>query len=268
MELVNQDRINIYDFEAGGQPMHELGPMIKTALMDTGYIVIRNCNVDVEDLDAARKLVLETTEMIGTPISHDANNAIIWDIKSNGAVNGGVVTYSEHTHEADLHTDSQYSEHPEEAFSLLSLKKADCGGGESYLLSLKDILTELRALPNGERIEHVLRSFDYPFIVPNVFKKSSEAMEFNFGPLLKDNVIRFRVDTLEKALQARPDLCTEEQIEAYKVLKEIILNSPATQYFFLEPRDLIFINNLTMLHGRSAFTDPHRHLLRVRFNLN
>jgi len=35
---------------------------------------------------------------------------------------------------------------------------------------------------------------------------------------------------------------------------------------FLQPKDLIFINNKTMLHGRGQFTDADRHLLRIRMN--
>jgi hypothetical protein len=42
----------------------------------------------------------------------------------------------------------------------------------------------------------VLRETDFPFIVPNVFKKTkSDTPEFNFGPILRENEIRFRVDT-------------------------------------------------------------------------
>jgi alpha-ketoglutarate-dependent taurine dioxygenase len=267
MKSLNITALNILDLDAQSAELPNLGPIISEALETKGYIVLRNCKIDVDDIPIAHELILKTTELIGEPISHDAHNSIVWDIKSNSSVNNGVVTYSEHSHEAQLHTDSQYSLSPEEAFGLLTLKKAKCGGGESFLLSMENILAELRALPEGDRLERVLRENDYPFIVPNVFKKSSDELEFNFGPIISDGRIRFRVDTLEKALLARPDLCTIEQVEAYEILKDIILNSSATLSFFLEERDLIFINNLTMLHGRSQFTDSNRHLLRVRFNL-
>jgi hypothetical protein len=42
-----------------------------------------------------------------------------------------IKTYSEHSHEAELHTDGQFIHYPEDYFSLLTLKKADCGGGVS-----------------------------------------------------------------------------------------------------------------------------------------
>lgn len=83
---------------------------------------------------------------------------------------------------------------------------------------------------------------------------------------MRPNEIRFRVDTFEKAIAENPDFCTPKQIEAYDVLKGIILNSDKIKHFYLENRDLVFINNKTMLHGRSSFTDSDRHLLRIRIN--
>lgn len=240
---------------------------IKKDLDTIGYILIKNFEVNVADIENCRKEFLETSKLVGTPIPHDANNTIIWDIKSNPKSVSFVKTYSEHSHEAELHTDSQYSEYPEDYFGLLTLKKADCGGGLSYLLTLKDILEALRTLPNGNEIETILRETNFPFIVPNVFKKTkNKDHEFNFGPILRDNEIRFRVDTFEKALDYDSSLCTAEQIQAYKVLKKIILETKKTKKFYLEPNDLIFFNNKTLLHGRSLFTDEKRHLLRIRLN--
>lgn len=236
-------------------------------LLDEGYVVIRNFGADITNIDELKSRFLGLCEAIGDPIAHDNNNSIIWDIKSNPSSVSFIKTYSEHSHEAELHTDSQYSYYPEDFFGLLTLKKAECGGGLSYLISLKDILTDFRAVESNHRWERILREEDYPFVVPNVFKKNnSEEREYNFGPILRPNEIRFRVDTFEKAISENPHFCTKEQVKAYKALKETILNSANTKKFYLENRDLVFINNKTMLHGRSSFTDPLRHLLRVRMN--
>lgn len=257
-----------YDTEVrADDEMFSLAERVQDALESKGYIVVKGFPVDTNDVQQCREKFLEITGMVGKAISHDANNSIIWDIKANPKSGSLIKTYSEHSHEAELHTDSQYSVYPEDYFALLTLKKARCGGGESFLLSLENILKELRALPNGQELEFVLRESDFPFIVPNVFKKTaSEGNEYNFGPILRDNEIRFRIDTFEKAIAEKPEYCTNEQLDAYKALQEIILNSPSTEYFFLEEGDLIFINNKTMLHGRKQFLDPERHLLRIRMN--
>lgn len=245
----------------------DLVQLSKNALEQEGYFLIKNFIEQHGEIEVARKKFLSISEQIGTPVSHDMNNSIIWDIKSNPKSNSFIKTYSEHNHQAELHTDSQYSFYPEDFFGLLTLQPAECGGGASYLLSLKDVLGELRSRSEGLSAEKTLRETDFPFVVPNVFKKNgNEEREFNFGPILRDNEIRFRVDTFEKAVMARPDLCTDEQMAAYYLLKSIILNSPSIKKFYLEACDLIWINNKTMLHGRSSFTDAKRHLLRIRLN--
>lgn len=236
-------------------------------LSENGYVVIRDFDVNTNIMEECKDKFLAISELVGIPFSHDAKNTIIWDIKSNPSSNGLIKTYSEHSHDAELHTDSQYSENPEDYFGLLTLKKAACGGGQSHLLSLKDILKTLHERSDGKEIERTLRETSYPFIVPDVFKLSNNpSSEYNFGPILRDNEIRFRVDTFEKAIEANPELCTKQQLLAYNVLKEIVLNSPYRMHFHLNENDLIFINNKTMLHGRKGFSDLSRHLLRIRLN--
>ena len=247
--------------------MTQLAETVSNALKEKGYIIIRNFDIDNKNIEECHEKFLSISEKIGITIGHDANNKIIWDIKSNPNSDSFVKTYSEHTHEAELHTDSQYSDYPEDYFGLLTIKKASCGGGISYLLSLEQILEDIRALSDGTEIERILTETKYPFIVPNVFKKSSgEEHEFNFGPILRENEIRFRVDTFEKAIAFNGNLCTKQQVDAYKKLKKIIIENKKTKQFYLENKDLIFINNKTMLHGRSEFQDPERHLLRIRMN--
>jgi len=261
--------INYLDYKDSNLNYFDLAVRIKKDLDAVGYIVIQNFNVDTDNVEEAGQKFLELSQLIGTPISHDGNNKIIWDIKSESKSKSFIKTYSEHSHEAELHTDSQYSFYPEDYFGLLTLKKAECGGGVSSLLSLKNILKTLTALENNKELIEILSSTDYPFIVPNVFKKSKEdKVEFNYGPILRENEIRFRVDTFEKALMHKEAICSTAQIEAYQILKEVILNNYFTQYFYLEAKDLIFINNKTMLHGRSEFSDDKRHLIRIRMNKN
>ena len=248
----------------------ELSIEILEALEQTGYVLIKNFILpDCDDEEARSKFEILAPK-IGIPVSHDVHDSIVWDIKAAKTSASEVITYSQHQHKADLHTDSQYSFYPEDYFGLLTLKKASCGGGESLLLSLKDILHELRSTELGQEVERILRENDYPFMVPTVFKREEEdqILEMNWGPILRENEIRFRVDTLEKAVTASGDRCTKEQIDAYYYLKNLICNSPSLKRFFLERGDLLFVNNKTMLHGREAFQDPERHLLRVRMNKN
>ncbi|MEM1327394.1 MAG: TauD/TfdA family dioxygenase [Bacteroidota bacterium] len=240
---------------------------IKNHLEETGYVLVRDFPIGKTN---TYELFQNLCTAIGHPIGHDKAGTIIWDIKSKPPSSDrfGVITYSEHNHEADLHTDSQYSEYPEDYFALLTLKKAACGGGLSYLLSVADIVSELNESADGKKVLDIIQTTKYPFIVPNVFKKKSgDTPEFNFGYLLKGGKMRFRVDTIQKALNYDASFCTPEQIWAFDYLVHLVRNTQHTRRFHLEPGDLIFINNKTMLHGRSSFTDYDRHLLRIRMNV-
>lgn len=258
--LSQQDSVNTSE--------KDLPETIASALETTGWFLLTNFCPDLSG-EALNDAYLSLCAKVGVPIGHDRQGTLIWDIKSRDANKGpnAVVTYSEHNHEADLHTDSQYSSYPEDYFTLLSLKRASCGGGESSLLSLEDILAEMQETSAGREALSVLSSTDYPFIIPNVFRKNKqEGVEINFGPVFNNGQIRFRIDTMEKALAHDPSLCTERQLNSFNFLKNLVRNTTRINRFFLNDRDLIFINNKTMLHGRGSFTDSERHLLRIRMN--
>lgn len=243
---------------------------IHQILDQEGVVIIHDYISDGEELEHTKQRFQAFCSHFGLPIGHDREETIIWDIKSTPTTVQGeskVITYSQHSHEADLHTDSQYSAYPEDYFALLTLHKAECGGGISYLLSLKDILAELESSEAGKKAKHILETTTYPFIVPSIFKqRKEEKPEFNYGHIIKNGEIRFRVDTIQKALDYDQSLCTTEQVEAFNFMVNLVRSTNNRKTFFLENGDLVLINNKNMLHGRGSFTDPKRHLLRIRMN--
>ena len=128
-------------------------------------------------------------------------------------------------------------------------------------------MAELEETEEGKEVIRVFKTTKYPFIVPNVFKRGNEDKpEFVFGEILKNNEIRFRVDTIQKAINYNSDFCTEKQIWAFNYFVDYVRKTEKTKKFYLENHDLVLINNKTTLHGRSSFTDYDRHLLRIRMN--
>lgn len=255
------ETINTINFEANLK--QELPNLILTELNSVGYVLLTGYPINNKPNDT----ILELSSKIGYPISHDQNNNFVWDIKLNPSSKSNIKTYSEHSHEATLHTDSQYSLYPEDYFSLLCLKKADCGGGISYLLSLENIINDLQKLPFGNNCIKILTEQKFPFVIPSVFSTDEiSEYEFNYGYIFQNNEIRFRVDIIEKALKLIPKYQTKERLLAFQILKNVISSSEKIIRFNLEEGDIIFINNKTMLHGRSSFSDKKRHLLRVRMN--
>lgn len=264
-----ENKMQSFDYQEFANTPQLFVRTLKNELDNTGFALVHNYPINYLNLDETKEDYLRLCEKLGKPISHDTKNSIIWDIKTNptSGKNGGVITYSEHNHEADLHTDSQYSEYPEDYFGLLTLHKADCGGGLSYILTFADIIEELEASEEGRKALEIFQTTDFPFIVPNVFKRQGNTEpEFVFGRIIKDGEIRFRVDTIQKALDYNPDFCTAAQTAAFHLLVNLVRTTKKTKKFFLEDNDLVMINNKTTLHGRGSFTDYKRHLLRIRMN--
>lgn len=146
----------------------DLPSIITEELNTVGYVLLKKYPINHIN---PHETILELSSSIGFPKPHNHQNSLVWDIKLGFASKSKVKTYSEHNHEAVLHTDSQYSLCPEDYFSMLCLKKASCGGGISYLLSLQDILEDLMNLPLGRTYIQILKEQKFPFVVPSVFSK-------------------------------------------------------------------------------------------------
>lgn len=245
---------------------NDLVSRIKHDLKYLGYVIVSDLFYSDDDIALLKDKLINMCNSIGNVTSHNHKNTPVWDIKARDT-NSLHVTFSEHADEAELHTDSQYSRIPEDHFALYCVRKSECQGGQSFFLSARDIINELNETKKGAEVLKFLEFNKYPYLVPDVFKENPLGPpEFTFGYLLKEGKMRFRIDALERALKIEPNLCTKVQVEAFNYLKGIVLNSKKVQYTYLENKECLFINNKTMLHGRTKFTDNQRHLLRVRFN--
>jgi|SaaInlV_125m_DNA_1040241.scaffolds.fasta_scaffold25141_2 hypothetical protein len=237
-----------------------------------GYLLIHDVNFDVTKEASHKQELLDFCKHLGDPIPHNSMpNSFVWDIKPVKDSKNTFVTHSELDLEAELHTDSSFVDNPEDYFCLYSIKKSVCNGGESLLLSKDDLLKELRKTETGIKAEEVFKTKKFPFAVPTVFKEGHELQDENLYAqdyILTGDGIRFRSDVIEKVLQFAPQLIDAEQLEALGVLQRILEHSTAVKRFLLEEGDLVMINNKTMLHGRTAFNDSNRHLLRVRIRCN
>jgi alpha-ketoglutarate-dependent taurine dioxygenase len=250
----------------------DLGHKIYEETGKHGYLLIRGANFEVTEGDTHKKEFLDFCKLLGTPILHNSMpDSYVWDIKPVKNTKSTFITHSELALEAELHTDSAFSDNPEDYFCLYSIKKADCNGGESLLLSKEYLLRELRKTEEGIEAEKQFRTKKFPFAVPSIFKEGHKSQNENLYAkdyILSGDTIRYRSDVIEKSLNIEPQLIDSDQRKALQVLQNILESSTAVKRFMLEVGDLIIINNKTMLHGRTAFKDNDRHLLRVRIRCN
>lgn len=265
--LLSSPDINILDLKNFELSIEALVDLSVKALENESYIILRNFSPSFLDCNDPGASLLDFVRRIGDPCAHDDAGSLVWNIRKSLDTSSDVVTYSEHCHEAQLHTDSQYRSNPEDMFALLCLTEARCGGGQSLLLTFSDLMSELLKLPNADEVIYQLESTPFPFIVPTTFNQGeSNDPQFIFAPIFVEDTIRFRIDTLEKALPYFAGTISNSALDAYYQLKQIILNTSRIKRFYLEPQDLLLVNNKNALHGRTAFSDSNRHLLRVRMD--
>lgn len=168
---------------------------INKILLRDGYVVVPSGKTtEMEIMDTQMKL----TSKLGTLSEHNPGKEdFFWKISSS-ASNSELKTYSEHSSEAELHTDSQYRIIPEQFFSLSCVTEASCGGGMSILLDSEKIIADLKVnIP--EDYYSILYS-NYPIIVPDIFRdeKETHIMTPIFGEQVK---FRFRYDTIKKRVR-------------------------------------------------------------------
>lgn len=242
------------------------------ALMSRGYcaLVIDQLYLLTFPSEIRNKLLYVFSLALGYPTPTDPRQGkLLWDVKARPLPDGHFATFSEHSDEAELHTDTQYYPYPEELFLLYTIRTARCGGGRSLLCCARQVKELLLATAVGQEAFEILSTFTFPFRIPTTFTEAGkvETIETTLAPVFSDQpFIRFRYDALEKGFQARPDLDVPAARFALKILMNVLATQAQVVDYLMQDDNLLICNNYTALHGRTSFQDPERHLIRVRIS--
>jgi alpha-ketoglutarate-dependent taurine dioxygenase len=219
------------------------------------------------------KLLFAFSLALGYPTPTDPQQGqLLWDVKARSLPKGHFATFSEHSDRAELHTDTQYYQHPEDYFFLYVVRAARCGGGKSLVCDGREIQSCLLETSAGQEAFEVLSTFPFPFRIPTTFTQNGtvDSVETTQAPIFGSDpnqpLIRFRHDTLEKGFQARPDLDVPEAREALRVLYHVLENKVNILNYYMQDDDLVVCDNHTALHGRTIYLDKSRHCVRVRMS--
>lgn len=199
---------------------------------------------------------------------------IFWDVRDRSADSrpqgSDFITFSERTGRADMHTDSSFSPRPEEHFMLYVVRAARCGGGASCLVDVDDVLAMLTDTRSGRSALQTLTAH-IPFRVPGAFANRDDSAEVGMYPVFSsfpDGThaigMRWRHDAIIKGLEARPELASSELRSAIALVHDLVENSVHCDLHALNDDSLLWVDNHRMLHGRTDFQDPDRHLIRIR----
>ncbi len=235
------------------------------------FVIVRDLPIQELGVEAYAKFAVGMSSLIGTPTMTDRSKGIIaWPVKADPNATGSNLTFSQHNLEAEFHTDSQYYKEPERYFSLHCVCPDKFGAGVNSYVHYKAVVQKIEKRKDGENIINTLRNTQFPFRVPTIFTKSlsDKEVEVIKEPILGENIeIRYRRDTIDKAIKTGQFSLTAGQNNALKVIEEILSDKSIQFEYFLNQGEAIFANNHTLLHSRTSFTDPDRFLYRIRMKV-
>jgi len=209
----------------------------------------------------------------GFPTPSDQKSGqLLWDVRPKPTPIGREASYSEHSGEADLHTDSQYFEEPEQLAILYAVRRACCGGGVSVFSGMNSILETLHERGDNDSLLGMLHEPIYPFPLYDPYFAATNWEEADARPpvirrpILADRPrLRFRKDVIEHSFALESTAQPTEARQAFEAFVNL-LRAVETTSFLLESDCAVIWNNHEALHGRTAFSDSQRHLIRIRMS--
>jgi hypothetical protein len=221
------------------------------------------------EIDDKRKGVFALAVLLGDPTANIPFDNVLWDVRNRGEGSSGHTSFSENDREAQYHTDNGPLPVPEHFFLLYAVLAARCGGGVSLLRDGRVLKKQLEETPEGSAAVQLLTETKLPRRIPRAFRPYSDVSPdgYLYAPVLSDEPMwRWRQGGIRRGIAAHPECGTPEIHTALDTLIEL-LEHGADEIRLVIPTDgLLIINNHIALHGRTAFTDPERHLLRLRFH--
>ncbi len=213
-----------------------------TQLRACGWTVVESVGF-TDGYDVDLPAVRSFAARFGTPSSRDGG-ADIWPVRPTSAASSE--TFSRRTGAASMHTDAAYRADPEPLVALFSVRPAR-DGGVSRLLEAGAAVADLDADTRESLREPVWR-----WAPPEVFGGDPAAARSVLAP---DDTIRWRYDNL---------IADPEHMRAARRFRDHVERHSALVEAGLPTDSVLICDNRRTLHGRTAFNDRNRLLLRVR----
>jgi alpha-ketoglutarate-dependent taurine dioxygenase len=258
--------------------LREVAPQL-TALTDrirSAFDDDEACAVMVPELglgdpgiDDKRKGVFVLAVLLGDPTANIPFDQVLWDVKNRGDEASGHTSFSENDLKAGYHTDSGALPVPERFFLLYAVRAAECGGGVSLIRDGRVVRSQLEESPEGRAAVRMFTEMDWPRRIPDAFKKYADIAPDGrlYAPVLAEKPMwRWRENAIRRGIAGHPEYQAPDVRQALGALREQLTNGAGEIRQVIPTDGLLVVNNHITLHGRTAFTDPRRHLLRLRFH--
>jgi hypothetical protein len=256
--------------------LRRYGETIRKFVDQEGYCVVKNFPFpkSKSDLMVRKNLFLLLVCACGTPSDHKegvGEPEYICEVKPQRDLQRKVPTYSEHDHEAPLHTDSIYHKMPEKFVGFLMEEKSEVGG-RNILLKVSSIFNEMGSTSEGKRWLEYLKTHRLPSVTPSRYSNNLGSDPKVEDVLIIDEneeTIKFRADTISKGINQRKgqhQRVDPKVSDALKFLCTLMYQNPDRRGINLANGEILFVNNEKVLHARTSFEGFTRLLLRIRFN--
>jgi len=220
-----------------------------------GYHLGPACGIESMPPSVQVRLAVAMAAAIASPARIGGSNLVAWDVTPGPDLAGhqpGNVSTTDG--EAVLHTDSAFSDRPEDLFGLWCLRPAERGGA-SVQVDARDLVHRLLRTPQGAAAVTLLRAHDVPV--------DTGEPEVRWVRTITDDVVRLRPDLTMRGFARTAHGRDDELVQAFNHFSRA-LREAAGAPIFVPAGHVLVVDNHRLVHGRTTFSDPRRHLLRIR----
>jgi len=169
-----------------------------------------------------------------------------------------------------LHTDSVFTDRPHAYLGLACVRQSRDGSGCSLLARALDIAVTLQS--ESPDLVRLLQDPCYPFAKTRAEGPNQSVVTTRFAPILGivngDITVCFHGEHLREGLQLAPHALDPQHRIALHAFEDVLRRPSIATTVLLRPGDLLLLNNLRTLHGRTAIgpNGNTRHLKRVKIH--
>ncbi len=203
------------------------------------------------DLADAGRITLAISSMLGRLLPQDGQGALLRQVADRGVRlrEGRTGRYSDSRDGGNLHTDGPHHPPPvPDCFALFCVHQARTGG--ELCIVAADLLLE--RLPAGV-LEVLREDFHFDRRDASADPPTIARPVLSLAPSLRVCYLREYIEIGHR--HPHVAALTRRQLAALDALDALLDDPESQSRIRLEPGQLILINNRSLLHGRTAFTD-------------
>ncbi|MFJ9644131.1 TauD/TfdA family dioxygenase [Streptomyces sp. NPDC004244] len=218
-----------------------------------GYFVLGG--LDHLDEEQARRFTVAVSRLAGELLPQDGAGALLRDVRDRGVRLGEGATgrYSDSRQGGSLHTDAAHRPgRLPDIFTLFCYRQA-VSGGSLVLVHVADLLDILRDHPQELATLRLPVHFDTRDDTPGVPLTTERPVFVHRGGRERMYYLRDYIEIGHRHPHVPP--LTPEQVKALDLLDSLLDRRDLQTHGRLRPGEMIFIDNRSIVHGRTAFQD-------------